>query len=105
MPAIRILIVEENRENVLTEMIKSKKNMTKEYDSTSPGEPPTHFTELIQRSIHPINIKSPGKTKDSGIESICVLHVYALRLNRSSVKKLILERSNIENAIIVAASI
>lgn len=102
---MRILAVEEKIENVLTEIIKSKKNITKEYDSTKPGEPPTHFTELIQSIIHAINIKSPGNAKESGIESICVLHVYVVRLKKSFPKKLTFDRSSMEMAIILAANI
>jgi len=104
-PAINILILEEKSENVLTPMIKRRRNITKEYDSTSPGEPPTHLTEFIHNNIQAINIKSPGNTKDIGIESILVLHVYAVRFKRSSEKKLIFAKSITEKAIILAATI
>ena len=93
VPAIRMLIVEENRENVLTAMINRRKNITREYDSIRPGEPPTHLTEFIQRSIQPMRSISPGNTNERGIESICVFHVYVLRLKKSSAKKLIFAKS------------
>ena len=95
----------EKREYVLTLIINKSRNMEREYDSINPGEPPTHFTELIQRRIQHIKIKSPGNTKDIGIEKIFVLQVNCARLRISLVKKLIFERSITENAITTAATI
>ena len=79
--------------------------MIREYDSTNPGEPPTHLTELIQSNIHTISIKSPGNTKENGNERNVPLQVELDKFNKSFVKKLTKERSKTENAIIEAASI
>jgi len=105
VPDINIDKVLEKSEYVLTLITNKSINIDREYDSISPGEPPTHFTELIQSKIQSIKRRSPGNTKDIGIEKILVLHEDCFKLRRSFVKKLILDKSITEKAITKAANI
>ena len=55
---------EENRELYLSEIMKIKRNITREFDSIIPGEPAVHLTALIQISNHIKRKISPGRAKD-----------------------------------------
>ena len=98
VPDIKIPNVEENIENVLTPTIKIKKNITKEYDSIKPGEPPTHLTLLIQRINHKKRIISPGNAKENGKLKISKDRVDIAKLTLSFPIMVILDKSNIDIA-------
>ena len=102
-PVIKIDIVLENREKVLTPMIKINRIIIIVYDSTNPGSPPTHLTELIQSKIQSIKSKSPGNIKEIGKDNMFVLNEDICKSNISLEKILILTKSITENAIIPAA--